>query len=59
MSTGQRQYLYAYSQGNFREMMWTLLQNRRWISDFIPKEEFFSYLEKSGNAEMKKLWDYE
>ena len=59
MSNGQRQYLYAYSQGNFREMMWTLLQNRRWISDFLPKEEFFAYLEKSGNTEMKKLWDYE
>lgn len=59
MSAGQRQYLHAYSQGNYREMMWALLQNRRWISDYMPKEDFFAYLEKSGNADMKKLWDYE
>ena len=58
MSEAQRQYLYAYTQGNYREVMWTLLQNRRWICDYIPKEDFFTWVEKSGTPEMKQVWEY-
>ena len=58
MSTPQRQYLYAFSEGNYREMMTSLLQNRRWIWDYTPKEEYFAFIEKSGSEEIKKLWEY-
>ena len=58
MSTPQRQYLYAFSEGNYREMMNSLLQNRRWIWDYTLKEEYFSFIEKSGSDEVKKLWEY-
>ena len=59
MSKLQRQYLYAYTQGNYREVMWSLLQNRRWISDCTPKEDFFAYIEKSGSEEVKRAWECE
>ncbi len=58
MSTPQRQYLYAFSEGNYREMMTSLLQNRRWIWDYTPKEDYFAFIEKSGTEEIKKLWEY-
>ena len=58
MNEAQRQYVYAYTQGNYRDVMWSLLQNRRWICDYTPKEDFFAWLEKSGNQEMKKVWEY-
>ena len=58
MSTAQREYMYAYTQGNYREMVWALLTNRRWMCDYTPKQEFFQWVEKSGNKELKDLWEY-
>ena len=58
MSVPQREYMFAYTQGNYREMVWALLTNRRWMCDYTPKEDFFKWVEKSNNAELKKLWDY-
>lgn len=58
MTTPQREYVYAYTEGNYREMVWAILTNRRWMCDYTPKEDFFKWVEKSNNAELKKLWDY-
>ena len=58
MTAPQREYVYAYTQGNYREMVWALLTNRRWMSDYTPKAEFFQWVEKSNNKELKDLWEY-
>lgn len=49
-------YMYSYTQGNYREMVWSVLTNRRWLMDYAPKGAFYEWVEKSNNAELKKLW---
>lgn len=56
MSEAQRMYMYGYTQGNYREMVWSVLTNRRWLMDYTPKPRFFEWVEESNNAELKKLW---
>ena len=56
MSEAQREYMYSYTQGNYREMVWSVLTNRRWLMDYAPKGAFFEWVEKSNNVELKKLW---
>lgn len=56
MSEVQRMYMYGYTQGNYREMVWSVLTNRRWLMDYTPKSRFFEWVEESNNAELKKLW---
>ena len=58
LSEPQREYMYAYTQGNYQEMVWAILTNRRWMCDYTPKEDFFKWVEKSNNQELKKLWEY-
>ena len=58
MSEPQREYMYAYTQGNYQEIVWAILTNRRWMCDYTPKEDFFKWVEKSNNQELKKLWEY-
>ena len=53
MSEPQREYMYAYTQGNYQEMVWAILTNRRWMCDYTPKEDFFKWVEKSNNQELK------
>jgi hypothetical protein len=50
--------MYAYTSGNYTEVVNALLLNRRWLFDYIPKEPFFEAVEKSKNKELQDVWEY-
>ncbi|CBK20532.2 uncharacterized protein [Blastocystis hominis] len=55
MNEFQREYLYAHTQGNYRELVWNLLCNRRWLWDFTPGKAYQKWVE--NYPEMKELWE--
>ena len=57
MNEYQRQYMYAYTQGNYREMVRALLCNRRWSWDFIPGKSYQKWVRKADYPELRELWD--
>lgn len=55
MNEFQREYLYAHTQGNYRELVWNLLCNRRWLWDFTPGKAYQKWVE--NYPEVKELWE--
>ena len=53
MNEFQREYLYAHTQGNYRELVWNLLCNRRWLWDFTPGKAYQKWVE--NYPEVKEL----